>query len=1065
MIPSTLLCLLLMCAGAQPASADRADSLLQQAGIRGGLVVHVSCGTGSLTAALAAGPQFLVQGLEVDPAQVDAAREYLCEQGRHGQVTVERFDGRTLPYNDNLINLLVVEKRFDLSRAELQRVVCPGGVILTKTTDGWSRQVKPWPAEIDQWTHFLHGPDNNAVADDTVVAAPRGIQWVAEPLWGRGHEQLASTSAVVTSAGRLFCIEDEGPLDSIRYPPQWCLVARDAFNGVLLWKRKIGTWTDPLRHFRTGPVHLSRRLVAEGNRVYVTLRLDAPVSQLDAATGKLLRTHEGTEYTEEIVYYKGTLYLAVGTSEVYRRGPGLFARGEPKPSDFRRIVAVDAESGRQLWRKDFSADDFLLPLTLTVSDERVFYKSTQVVGCLDAQTGKSLWRSPASTPRIRMAFSAPTVVAANGVLLCADRRVTEKTAKSRVAGNSIEWGVGGWDVPGVPRRTACSITAYDAETGKPLWSHPCKEGYNSPVDVFVVGNTVWVGSDFRGYDLKTGEEKGQLNWQGGTLGMSHHRCYRNKATTKYLLTGRSGIELVSFQTGWVGNNSWIRGACQYGILPANGLLYAPPDACACFHLVKVIGFFAAVPHEGGTGGMPSPEGEPLEKGPVYDRVKLLQPAGPGDWPMFRHDALRSGASSTEIALPLEVAWSTEVGGRLTQPVVAGGKVFVASIDSNTLHALDAESGAELWRFPAGSRIDSPPSLYRGLAIFGSANGSVYCLRAADGQLVWRFRAAPRHRQVVAFGRLESVWPVHGAVLVENDSVYVCAGRSSYLDGGLALYRLEPLTGRVLERRVLYHLDPQTGRQIGWEDRKIGPFDMEGVRSDVLTGDGRNVFIKHVGFDASLEPLQEPPAHLFSISGLLVDQWFIRSYWLIADRVYAGWGGWNRMGNLVPAGRILCFDDHRVYGYGRKEYGAGPTGHWADEHQLFAAERTALPKQAATSTSRRKRGQTSSRRFLWTDSDSLIVRAMTLAGDKLLVAGPPNVGRRSSELLVFENGKDAVDAYLGKRGALLRVRAAGDGRVLAEYPLPALPTFDAVVAANGRVFVSLCNGKMLSFRSK
>ena len=32
--------------------------------------------------------------------------------------------------------------------------------------------------EIDEWTHYLHGPDNNAVADDTRVGPPRYMQWV-----------------------------------------------------------------------------------------------------------------------------------------------------------------------------------------------------------------------------------------------------------------------------------------------------------------------------------------------------------------------------------------------------------------------------------------------------------------------------------------------------------------------------------------------------------------------------------------------------------------------------------------------------------------------------------------------------------------------------------------------------------------------------------------------------------------------------------------------------------------------------------------------------------------------
>jgi len=1019
---------------------SEAATILNTADVRGGLVVHLGCGPGELTLALAAGPQFLVQGLEVNPALVAAAAERACKAGRHGQVTVKHFDGRHLPYNDNLVRLLVVEKPFEVTEAEMRRVVCPAGVILKKTPNGWLRWVKPWPAEIDQWTHFLHGPDNNAVVNDTVVAAPRGIQWVAKPLWARGHEQLASVSAAVTANGRLFYIIDEGPLDSIRYPPAWRLVARDAFSGVLLWKRPMGTWTDPLRHFRAGPLHLPRRLVAEGDSVYVTLGLDQPVSRLDAATGRTLQTYDGTEFTEEIVLVDGVLYLAVGSSEVHRYGPGLSARGEPEPTDFRRIVALRADDGRCLWQHDFSREDFLLPLSLTVRDGRVFYKSTQVVGCLDAATGKSLWRTPAETPRVRMAFSGPTVIATEEVLLCADREVTPETASGKAANAAIQWGVGGWNVDGVPRRVPCKITAYDVQTGRELWSQPCQETYNSPVDVFVVGDTVWVGTSFKGYDLRTGQEKGQLNWQGGKLGMSHHRCYRNKASVKYLFSGRSGVELVSFDRGWLGNNSWIRGTCQYGILPANGLLYAPPDACACFHLVKKLGFFAATTRPYGPSRMPDPDSDPLHRGPAFGQVELQQPAAADSWPVYRHDPARSGTSATKVDLPLRTVWEAAIGGRLTQPVVAYGKVLVVSIEKHTLHALDEQTGKQLWRFVAPSRIDSPPVLYRGLVIFGSSDGHVYCLRAEDGQLVWRFRAAPQDRQVVAFGRLESIWPVHGAVLVADDSIYALAGRNSYLDGGMVFCRLDPLTGRLLQRRVLYHLDPQTGQQIGWEDRKIKPFDMEGVRSDVLSSDGRHIFLKHMVFDTTLNDLAEKVPHLFSIGGFLLEEWFIRAYWAVAPEMYAGWGGWNRMGNVAPAGRILCVDGARVYGYGRKEYGAGPTGHWADQYQLFAAElpaRTSAKQPSAAGTRRRRQAAEPQRRFLWTDEQSPVVRAMAVAGDKLLVAGPPNLGKRSEQLLVFENPREAIEAFLGKHGVVLQVRNVADGRVLAETPLPAL----------------------------
>ena len=45
-------------------------------------------------------------------------------------------------------------------------------------------------------------------------------------------------------------------------------------------------------------------------------------------------------------------------------------------------------------------------------------------------------------------------------------------------------------------------------------------------------------------------------------------------------------------------------------------------------------------------------------------------------------------------------------------------------------------------------------------------------------------AAPVDPRLVADGQCESVWPVHGSVLIEDGRVYFAAGRYSHLDGGI-----------------------------------------------------------------------------------------------------------------------------------------------------------------------------------------------------------------------------------------------------------------------------------------
>ena len=155
-------------------------------------------------------------------------------------------------------------------------------------------------------------------------------------------------------------------------------------------------------------------------------------------------------------------------------------------------------------------------------------------------------------------------------------------------------------------------------------------------------------------------------------------------------------------------------------------------------------------------------------------------------------------------------WRSKLGGKLSTPVVADGKLFVASADDHSVHSLDAETGQPDWSFMAGGRVDSPPTIWQGRALFGSADGHVYCLNAVNGELVWRYRAAPEDQRMLAYDQIESLWPVHGSVLVQDGVLYCVAGRSMFVDGGLRMLRLDPRTGRKLSETILDDKDPVTG---------------------------------------------------------------------------------------------------------------------------------------------------------------------------------------------------------------------------------------------------------------
>ncbi|MHC4643062.1 MAG: LamG domain-containing protein, partial [Planctomycetota bacterium] len=440
----------------------------------------------------------------------------------------------------------------------------------------------------------------------------------------------------------------------------------------------------------------------------------------------------------------------------------------------------------------------------------------------------------------------------------------------------------------------------------------------------------------------------------------HHRCYRGKATDNYLLMSRAGTEFIDVQNEkWIPHH-WVRGACLYGVMPANGMVYNPPHPCACYLESKMFGFNALAPASSGPRVPKRAAYETrLEKGPAYNK-KFAAKVSKEMWPTYRHDAARSGCASTVVPTKLERVWQTDIGGRLTSPVIAGGRVFVASVDTHTIHALDSVSGKHLWEFTAGGRIDSPPTVYQGRVLFGSADGWVYSLDASDGALAWRFRAGPMDQRLMSFEQLESVWPVHGSVLIQDGVLYCVAGRSMFLDGGLRLLRLDAKTGRLLSETVLDERDAAMGKDL---QAYVSWLNMPVALPDILSSDGRLVYMRSECFnpDGTRVALEEfprgedadrgaPPAtqqperaHLFCPTGFLDDSWWHRTYWMYGSRFVSGWCGYFLAGKSAPAGRILAFDDSKVYGFGRKpQYYRWTT---PIEHHLFAADKHAADSQA------------------------------------------------------------------------------------------------------------------------
>jgi len=1041
-----------------------AEQILAAAGVKGGLVVHVGCGDGKLTAALRAGPAFIIHGLETDAAKVAAARKTIAALGLYGPVSVARWDGRRLPYAENMVSMIVAEDPDAVPAAEAQRVLEPLGVLCTKRNGRWTRKVKPWPKEMDGWTHWQHDAGNNAVAHDTLVGPPRRMQWVAGPLWSRGHEVISSVGALVTARGRIFYALDEGQSGIYVLPAKWTLVARDAFNGVLLWKRRIPHWEARVRLGGFGTGFRPRRLATDGERVFLPTGSDAVLTALDAATGQVVKKLAEARATTDILCGDGLLVAACSPAPPGDAKDGK-TRGRPA------IIAARPHTLEVLWKASAKG---VARHTLALGAGRVVFQAGGDIAALDAKTGREAWRTPF------------------------DVQVPKDARRRRRSRTTVMIHGGTVYVQGGGR-----LAALAAKTGNTLWQQKCRT--SSKGELFAANGLVWqtIGANIVGRDPASGKVSKTIN-ASAVFSRGHHpRCYPNKASEHYIITNNRGAEFISLTSDHHVANDWLRGNCAHGVTPANGLLYAPPCQCFCYGGVMLKGFKALA-----TGPAAWPETPPgpdrLERGPAFGAIanRESQIANAHDWPMYRHDAARLGSTPAEVPAEVKQVWQVKLGGRLTPPVAAGGLVVVAAKDAHAVHAFDSSDGRPRWSFTAGGRIDSPPTLYQGMVLFGCADGWAYCLRASDGQLAWRFRAAPHERLVGAFGQLESAWPVHGSVLVVNGVAYFTAGRSTWLDGGIHAYGLDPATGRVVHYARLE--GPATAPEAQKEGGKpefVPAFHVEGARRDILVSDGKALYMGPLKLDLALRRLPTPyvkpgetkttgldlthapyvdtgifkagferkrspdfPSlgvlrgpmgdkamglHMLARGGFLDDSGFNRLYWMYA----AIWPGYY-IAHLSPkAGQLLSVDATTTYAV---QYFPSRTIHsptfkpGTKGYLLFADDNGNEPVLDWRSRGRDKgMGYTRLAPPKWFQWVPVRIRGMVAAGDKLFVAGPPDAMPRDDPYAAFED----------RMGALLWAVSTADGKKLAELKLDAPPVLDGLIAARGRLYVATTDGRL------
>lgn len=785
--------------------------------VRPGLCVQIDRRGDSLDAALRLDGKFLVQCLTAEPAAVERLRRAAADAGVLGRVSAGVPPLGRLPYADDMVNALVVHDLPELREAgmelsELARAVCPFGVLVVQggrreeiearlvrlgMTDigpiegapGWLKAVKRYPDDMDEWPQYAHDAAHSFVSEDSLAGPPAGIRWIAGETFFTGRYVSPN---VICAGGRVFLrYKDRGYKGGVE--------CRDAFNGLLLW--------------RTSPQEGVRGLVADGERVYL---LKDYLEARGAATGKVLFKFE---HPSPVVW----------SGMLLDRQNGVLVLAS---SHGRWVIGFRTDTGRKLWQAgDLVRRYFYAPSGFgVIGDGRLYCLCTEPA----ADDPKA-----AATCYVRVIdlLSGETVAEYRDIFAPGD------------TAHSVSQYLGGKLVltarpAGASQRSGDRTTyVLSARDGRRLWSAVTDTNIVRNGGFFHMQGLFWnrKGKVLVGYDPGTGDVKKEVMPEPGWR--VHMGCSPMVATSDYLIGGR--MHFIDPLAGKVYQHTFTRTSCRDSCRMGNGLTYLPRHTCACGDPMN--GNIAASATSSLPGGIPPLDiAARTQPGPALDEPPRVGALAGDEWPTYRGNAFRGAVAAAPIPVSAVELWQAEVGGSPSAPVVAGGQVYVAVTEEHRVAALNAANGGLKWSYTAGARVDSPPTIHNGLVLFGCRDGFVYCLRATDGELMWRFQAAPDDRRIVVHEQVESVWPVFGSVLVEDGLVYAAAGRHVDIDEGLWLYALKPGTGQVVWHRNVRNEGHNVEAAIS--SRLRG----EGSINDILRSDGTCLYtagcFEKVAFD-------------------------------------------------------------------------------------------------------------------------------------------------------------------------------------------------------------------------
>ena len=175
-----------------------------------------------------------------------------------------------------------------------------------------------------------------------------------------------------------------------------------------------------------------------------------------------------------------------------------------------------------------------------------------------------------------------------------------------------------------------------------------------------------------------------------------------------------------------------------------------------------------------------------------------------DWPTYQHDNERSGITTEQLELPLEVIWQYKsryapspawpepakhnyghfrrfnlkpkvIFDRAYQIVAAGNSIYFGSSADDKVYCLDAVTGREKWSFFTEGPVRLAPTIANGKVYVGSDDGWAYCLDAENGKLLWKYNPAEKERRIPGNGRIISARPIRSGIMIRDGLAVFCAG--------------------------------------------------------------------------------------------------------------------------------------------------------------------------------------------------------------------------------------------------------------------------------------------------